>query len=246
MSHYDHAFYQTYEDGSASSAEVIVPLVLSLFPVSSVVDIGCGIGAWLQAFERKGIADYLGLDGDYVPRDLLRIPPDRFRAVDLARLSRLSRRFDLACSLEVAEHLPPRHAEQFVSLLTETAPIILFSAAIPHQGGRDHLNEQWQSYWCTLFKQHDFVAVDCIRPAIYGNLRVDWWYRQNVLIYCKDDFRPTQHESASDPFDLNRVDPSMIEALAPPSSIKSALRAVGRDLAALCAATKRRLHRTLE
>jgi len=143
---YGRTFYSKHEDGSARSADIVVPILLSIFPASSVIDIGCGIGAWLRAFERNGIKDFMGIDGDYVPADMLQIPRQHFRAAELTRLSVVDRRFDIACSLEVAEHLPADCAEQFVELLTRAAPVVLFSAAIPDQGGTHHVNEQWQSY----------------------------------------------------------------------------------------------------
>src|SRR5579863_7218810 len=139
---YGRTFYSLHQDGSARSADVIVPIVLSIFPASSVVDIGCGVGTWLQAFARNGVKDFLGVDGEHVPLDILQIARANFRAADLTRLSTVGRRFDIACSLEVAEHLPPDVAEPFVDLLTNAAPVVLFSAAIPHQGGTNHVNER--------------------------------------------------------------------------------------------------------
>jgi len=148
---YDESFYQGQQDGSVSSAQIVVPIVLSLFPCRSVVDFGCCVGGWLKEFERNGVADYLGVDGDYVARHLLKIPADRFRPIDLRNVSDLGRGFDLACSLEVAEHLPEDRAKSFVAALVKAAPVVLFSAAISLQGGTEHVNEQWQSYRAKLF-----------------------------------------------------------------------------------------------
>src|SRR3984893_18523768 len=114
---YSPDFYATQQAGSIASADIVVPHVLSLFPVSSVLDVGCGVGGWLKEFERHGVSDYLGVDGDYVPRDFLKIPANRFRPLDLQNLTALDRRFDLACSLEVAEHLPEDSAKSFVAAL---------------------------------------------------------------------------------------------------------------------------------
>ena len=149
---YDEFFYQGQQDGSVSSAQIVL-IVLSLFPSHSVVDFGCGVGGWLKEFERNGVADYLGVDGEYVARHLLKIPADRFRPIDLRNVSDLGRGFDLACSLEVAEHLPEDRAKSFLSAaLVKAAPVVLFSAAIPLQGGTEHVNEQWQSYWGEIIR----------------------------------------------------------------------------------------------
>jgi hypothetical protein len=65
--------------------------------------------------------------------------------------------------------------------------VVLFSAAIPFQGGTHHLNEQWPDYWAALFKNHDYVPIDCIRRGIWGNQQVEWYYAQNVLLFASAD-----------------------------------------------------------
>ncbi|HUZ90376.1 MAG TPA: methyltransferase domain-containing protein [Methylocella sp.] len=222
----DETFYERQQDGSIRSAEIVVPIVLSLFPCHSVVDFGCGVGGWLREFERQGVSDYLGIDGDYVSRQMLKIPADRFRPADLREVSDLGRRFDLACSLEVAEHLPEDRARSFVAALVKAAPVVLFSAAIPFQDGRGHLNEQWQSYWAKLFGEHGYVTLDCIRPAIHGDSRVEWWYRQNILVFCLPNKCPPGCTVAT-PYDLNRVDQVMVDHLA---TRPHSLRGAGKQL----------------
>ena len=77
---YSHEFFAGQVDGSGSSAAVVVPLVLSLLAVKSAVDIGCGVGPWAAEFMANGVTDVWGVDGAYVDRSQLRIPPDRFLA----------------------------------------------------------------------------------------------------------------------------------------------------------------------
>lgn len=210
---YTSDFYQGHMEGSVSSAAVIAPIVMSLFPVKSVVDVGCGVGGWLAEFARHGVADYRGIDGDYVDRNLLKISADRFSARDLSQLSSIGERFDLACSLEVAEHLPPERAAPFVAALAESAPVVLFSAAAPGQGGDDHINEQWPSYWARLFEQHGFVTLDCIRPKIVNDARVEWWYRQNILVFCKPECVPAGYVAEANLDWLDRAQPHLVELL---------------------------------
>jgi SAM-dependent methyltransferase len=225
---YSSDFYAVQQGGSVASAEIVVPHVLSLFPVSSVLDVGCGVGGWLQVFARQGITDYLGVDGDYVSRDMLKIPAERFRPADITSLPDFGRSFDLVCSLEVAEHLPAECAGQFVAALVKAAPVVLFSAAVPYQGGTAHLNEQWPTYWAGLFARHGYVAVDCVRPSIYGNQHIEWWYRQNILIFCQRNKIPDGYIATTSDYDLNRVDPGMIEHLLTPGSGSQALRDIQR------------------
>ncbi len=182
--HYTKSFYERVRNGSRRSAEVIVPLVLEFLPVGSVVDIGCGDGTWLSVFRRLGVVDILGIDGEYVDRDLLQVPKECFQAADLTKPFGLRREFDLALSLEVAEHLSPACASSFVKSLTRLAPAVLFSAAIPFQGGNHHINERWPDEWAALFRDHNYVPIDFLRKRVWENDAVDWWYAQNILLFA--------------------------------------------------------------
>jgi SAM-dependent methyltransferase len=187
---YTRTEFERQRDRSAAAAKVIVPLTLELTQARSVVDIGCGTGTWLRTFAENGIQDYLGVDGHYVEPDLLQIPRERFLTADLREPISTGRTFDLACSLEVAEHLPADGAAAFVEQLTHLAPAVLFSAAIPGQTGPGHINEQWQDYWASLFERFGHSPVDAIRPAVWGDKDVVFWYQQNVLLYLRNDRLP--------------------------------------------------------
>jgi SAM-dependent methyltransferase len=242
--HYDRAFYERLHSGAKHSAEVVAPLVLQLLPVRSVVDVGCGDATWLAAFQELGVSDILGIDGDYVERDLLQIPQERFRPMDLTKPFHFDRTFDLAVSLEVAEHLPADRAAAFVECLTLTAPAILFSAAIPHQGGGGHVNEQWPEEWATLFQKHGYLPIDCIRRRIWQNDSVDWWYAQNTLLFARSDLveRTPALKAELDKTDLrqlslvhprqylyleNRYREAVTRLIPPPSGVIAASRLLG-------------------
>lgn len=174
---------------SISSAEVIVPLVLkSLAPhsVQSVIDVGCGEGRWLSVFKKNGVLKVFGVDGTLVAKERLVIGTDEFKQVDLESSFTIERKADLVVSLEVAEHLPNSKAEDFVAILISLAPVVLFSAAIPHQGGSHHINEQWPEYWDKKFKAHGYVPIDIIRRKVWNDARVSFFYAQNILLYVKE------------------------------------------------------------
>jgi len=165
-----------------SSAAAVTELVAGLVRPRSVVDVGCGRGVWLAAWERAGAERLLGLDGRWIrPADLL-VPPAWFRESDLTRPPALGERFDLAACLEVAEHLPESAADGLVDLLTGAAPVVLFSAAVPFQGGTDHVNEQWPDYWIARFAARGYVAVDVLRMALWDRADVAFYYRQNLVL----------------------------------------------------------------
>ena len=166
----------------------MLPHLLELAAPRSIVDVGCGIGTWLKAAAELGVRDLAGLDGAYVDRSLLQIPHEQFTAIDLTQPFRVERTFDVALSLEVAEHLPEASAEPFIESLTRLAPVILFSAAIPHQMGAHHINEQWQTWWVERFARAGFIAVDCMRRRVWDDPDVEWWYAQNMLLMAREDY----------------------------------------------------------
>ena len=183
ISPYDEAFYSNQIDGSIRSAEILIPFLLDNIPgISSVVDVGCGTGAWLSVFQKYGIKQISGFDGGR-PEGLLRIPTTAFNLVDLEGCLQTNQKYDLVMSLEVAEHLTPQRAKTFVSDLCGLGDIVMFGAAVPGQGGTNHINEQWPSYWMNFFEELGFHCYDVLRPFMWSNEEIDWWYRQNTFIF---------------------------------------------------------------
>jgi SAM-dependent methyltransferase len=185
---YNNNFYQSQREGSLRSAEEIVPLIIKIINPQSVIDVGCGMGTWLSVFKKLGVEDIQGVDGDWGPRQMLKISNNQFLPFDMTKPLRLGRQFDLVMSLEVAEHLPERCAKQFVDSLTGLGAVVLFSAAIPLQGGAEHQNEQWPDYWAKLFLENNYEVIDCLRKHIWNNNKITYWYSQNILLFINKVF----------------------------------------------------------
>ncbi len=184
---YTEHFFEVREAGSVSSARRILPAVLALTRASSVLDVGCGIGTWASVALECGATEVTGVDGDWVALEALAVAPDLFVSHDLCTPLDLGRGFDLALCLEVAEHLPAGAADTLLSSLTRHAPAVLFSAAIPFQGGRHHVNEQWQSHWIGRFAELGFGVHDVVRPAVWTDPAVEPWYAQNTLLFVEHE-----------------------------------------------------------
>jgi hypothetical protein len=180
---YTEEFYRDRHAATRRSAERIVPLVMDLVRPLSVVDVGCGVGTWLSTFQQHGVAEIQGYEGTWLDAGQLIVPRATVMLCDLQRPLESTRRFDLAVSLEVAEHLPVECAAGFVASLTRLAPVVLFSAAPPGQGGTHHVNEQWPPYWIELFAAQRFEIVDCVRDRLWDDDGVLWWYRQNSFLF---------------------------------------------------------------
>jgi hypothetical protein len=184
MYKYDENFYYYINQGAMDSARVVIPTLLSVLqkPVTSVLDVGCGAGAWLTVWKSHAVA-ILGLDGDYVRPQQLLISPEEFYPTDLSAGFDLKRRFGLVQSLEVAEHLPAASSAGFVQSLCRHSDMVLFSAAPPGQGGENHVNEQPYEFWRELFRQQGYELYDPIRQVLLTNKLVKPWYRYNTFLY---------------------------------------------------------------
>lgn len=186
---YTRSFYERFETGSLSSAEIILPIVFDVLRPKSVLDFGCGVGTWLAAARTLGANRLVGYDGKWVKRDMLADGGIDFHEVDLEADTIDLQPVDLAMCLEVAEHLSPRASERLIADLCKCSNTVLFSAAIPGQGGAHHINEQWQSHWISLFNRLSFTAYDVVRPAVWDDLSVEVWYAQNCFLFVSQDDR---------------------------------------------------------
>ena len=182
---YTPEFYEDQKQGSLDSAEVVVPFLIELFHPKSVIDVGCGVGPWASAFLKNGVDTVLGVDGSYVKRADLMIPSSCYYELNLETVDMYTDlpRFDLALCLEVAEHIPKENAESFVRFLGARAPIVVFGAAVPWQGGTGHINEQWPTYWENIFRNYGYILHDILRPRMWNDPRIAYWYRQNTLVF---------------------------------------------------------------
>ncbi len=181
---YSSDFYDYIDAGSRASARAVSKLLLGELEIGSLLDVGAGHGAWAAEWRTAGVKDVVAVDGAYVRRDHLAIPEACFVAHDLATPLDLGRRFDLVQSLEVAEHLPADKADLFVDNLVRHGDVVLFSAAVPNQGGEHHVTEQPPEYWRRRFQVHGYRVFDWVRPRIAGRRDVKAWYRFNTYLYA--------------------------------------------------------------
>lgn len=184
----EKVYIHTEETHNTRAADIIVPIINKLLTPKSVIDVGCGLGTWLKVFqENANLTDCLGLDGSYLDKTKLVINHNIFKEQDLRKKITLNRNYDLALCLEVAEHLPETSSDLLIESLCSLSDNIVFSAAIPGQGGQNHINEQWPQYWLEKFSKYGFKRFDVIRPLVWENENVDLWYKQNMFLFSKNN-----------------------------------------------------------
>ena len=169
---------------NSDEALIIASIIQKLYQPVSILDVGCGNGTFIKAFKQLGITDILGLDGRWVDEKLfLDNYKQHFLVTDLNQELPIARKYDLTICLEVAEHLHASRAESLVKELTASSNRVIFSAAIPLQGGQDHINEQWQEFWISLFNKQDFKPSTVLRNTIWSNSNLKFWYKQNMIVF---------------------------------------------------------------
>ncbi len=172
---------------NSDAARQVLPILFDVYKPSSILDVGCGLGNWIEVSKKLGVLKVVGIDGHYIDHTLLKIEESEFIEKDLSTSFNLNQKFDLVFCLEVAEHLPSSSAENLIQSLVNHADVIMFSAAIPGQGGQRHINEQWPKYWQTKFEKYGFEMIDFFRPKIWDNNKIERWYRQNLFLVVKKE-----------------------------------------------------------
>lgn len=183
---YKYNFYADRHQKTVYSAQAVLTIVLDMLPpVHSAIDFGCGVGTWLSVLKEQGVSEIRGLDGPWVDQNLLEIKREEFQKTNFEKPIVLENKYDLAISLEVAEHVSQKSANTFVDSLVGASDFVLFSAAIPFQGGIGHINEQWPNYWVEMFAAREYFVVDHVRKRIWNDGKIPVWYRQNIFLFIK-------------------------------------------------------------
>lgn len=191
---YDKDFYEEdVEIPANNSAAIISNSIIKTFNPKSVIDVGCGTGALLFQLQNDG-CQVVGLE--YSEAGLQYCRERNVRAIkfniekDTFSFDKFGR-FDVAISMEVAEHLAAIFADRYIELLTTLSSVVIFTAATPGQGGTDHVNEQPHSYWITKFQQQSFIFDEELTIL----WRLQWeksgsvagWYYRNLMIFRRHD-----------------------------------------------------------
>ncbi|MEI9998361.1 MAG: class I SAM-dependent methyltransferase [Verrucomicrobiota bacterium] len=218
-----------------SSARVTLGILWRYYAPQSVIDVGCGAGAWMKAAAELGAERVQGLDGAGVTKEQAVVPFDQIRPLDLGQPFSLPETFDLAICVEAAGRLRPSRSVGFIKDLAKLARVVVFSAAAPCQDDGRHINAQWPEHWAALFRQEGYVALDFLRSQLWNNPEVDWWHAQNAILYVKEDhfldlpsFQELRHHQVVRPLSL--VHPALLEEAQQPTLQEACFKILPRSL----------------
>lgn len=183
---YDQKYYQnpTNERMVPNSAVQVLKILFEVYKPKSIIDVGCGNGVWLNVANSLGVNEFLGIDGKW-SGEWNKLPKENYFPCNLEefKFEKINKKYDLALCLEVIEHIDNDSSILMIKEITKLSPVILFSAALPFQGGDHHINENWLDYWKNYFEKSNYYCFDFIRPQIWNNDDIYWWYRQNIVLF---------------------------------------------------------------
>jgi SAM-dependent methyltransferase len=173
---------------AVQNAAKVVAAIREVFPgTESVIDVGCGSGAFAAEFGRQGLRA-IGLEHSRHGVELARRQGVDCRPFDVARpaAEQLNETADLAYSFEVAEHVPASLAANFVHFMTCLGPLVIFTAAQPGQRGIGHINEQPLNYWVEKFERAGFgqsiSETEALRVA-FQTRGMSYWFFKNSAVF---------------------------------------------------------------
>jgi hypothetical protein len=165
---------------------ILADSLLARLPFDSAIDVGCANGFLLESFLAAGKE----VGGTEVSAAALEVASPAIRdRIQIRDFSGSEGVWDLACCVEVAEHIPPGRSEELVEVLVRLSRRwIFFTAAPPEQGGRGHINCRPPEDWLAWFEARSVACDRGLTERVRRDLeRLERapWLRQNCLVLTK-------------------------------------------------------------
>lgn len=187
MKQKDYLFYSEDERVYESAKRIYEVISPYLPKINSVVDIGCGMAAFSKVFQESGVEKVTLIDHpNFKASNCLVKQEFQFIPCNLDKEIPENLSADLLICTEVLEHITKKRSLQVLDFITSCSDIIIFSAAIPRQGGLGHINEQRHEFWIKEFKKREFDYADLFKTKIINDESIFYWLRQNIFIFFKN------------------------------------------------------------
>lgn len=185
---YNPLVFLYYHEHARASAPVVADTFAAVFPdAHSFIDVGAGSGAFAAELARRGHT-VTALERSRVGRWVGRRQGIVMKGFDLEQPDELHLPpADASYCFEVAEHLRPPLGDSLVAFLAITAPVVVFTAATPGQGGSGHVNEQPPEYWIGRFADRGMTRS----PDLSGRVSAGFaaarsrWLAANVHVFVR-------------------------------------------------------------
>jgi len=187
---YTHSFFQSLIK-YRPEYHYIADIITTYFKPTSIIDWGCGCGYILEKLKMNGVQDVYGIEGS---KDALEFVPDSIKENVIIGdvLLHDAKVYDMAISIEVAEHLEEKNSARFVnSICNSASKYIWWSAAQIGQGGTGHINCQPLSYWQEIFEEISLFEPDWemnykIKQELLKNSQIAMgfsWLHSNLIVF---------------------------------------------------------------
>ncbi len=194
---YNKDFFLSNQKEGLKIAEWFISLLQDIFEFQSLIDLGCATGHYLFYALKEGVSDVLGVEGSPAAFSNLLVDKKYIIQHDLRKPLNLNRKYDIALSIEVAEHIDKKYSDVYLKSMCDCSDLIIFTAATPNQGGKCHVNEQPHKWWIEKFKKHSFrfdkKMTDLLRRKIKENAEagkfIVFWLEPNIMVFCRESKR---------------------------------------------------------
>ena len=164
-------------------AAALADVLRLLYKPAVVADVGCNSGLYLEGFRDAG-CQVMGFDCDDEALALAAVPVTK---IDITSFKPIDFRADMALCLEVLEHIPAEKEDAALLNLCTVSDTIIFSAAVPGQGGDGHINCQPKQHWIDKFEELGFRAAEAEAEYILAQLNgypgIMGWLRNNLIVF---------------------------------------------------------------
>ncbi len=188
---YDNEFFKENKLEGLKMAGWFIPALQKVVGFHSLADIGCGTGHYLKYCLENGITDVFGLEGSPHAFESLAVDKKFVVMHDLRKPYAFNRKWNVAISIEVAEHVDRLYTNNYIKILTDASDTVVLTAAQPGQGGTAHVNEQKPEWWKKQFARVNFTLDEARTKALKSEIHqaeisgkfVTIWFEPNVLVF---------------------------------------------------------------